>query len=111
MVGHIALAQGWGIFPQLSGTIPINGAGAAFGYLFAVLEAAGGNDTFTVTSSAPSVCTASAIGGFPGDYQVIGAAPGSCTVTTTDQKGRSLTQSFQVTTQTATISNHARKMP
>ena len=111
VVGHIALAQGWGIFPQLAGTIPINGAGAAFGYLFAVLEAGGGTDTFTVTSSAPSVCTASAVNGYPGDYQVIGVAPGSCTVTTKDQTGRSVTQTFQVTTQTATISSHARRIP
>ena len=109
VVGHIALAAGWGIFPQLRGTIPLNGTGDANGFLFAVLEQAGGTDTFTVTSSPSTTCSVAAIASFPGDYKVVGVAPGNCTVTVTDQNHRTSSLAFQVTTQTATINASRRK--
>jgi hypothetical protein len=109
LVGHIVLAAGWGVFPQLKGTIPINGTGDPNAFLFAVVEQAGGADTFTVTSSVSAICTAAAIPSFPHDYKVVGVGPGNCAVTVTDQNQRAVTLNFQVTTQTATINSKVRK--
>ena len=109
LIGHIARAAGWTIFPQLTGTLPINGTGDPNAFLFAVIEQAGGTDTFTITSSASAICTVAAIPNFPGDYKVVGVAPGSCTVTVKDHTQRAASLTFQISTQTATINSKARR--
>ncbi|HEY4439936.1 MAG TPA: Ig-like domain-containing protein, partial [Candidatus Elarobacter sp.] len=110
LIGHIALAAGWSIFPRLTGTMPIYGTGDPNAFLFAIAQSPGSGDTFTVASSATSICTVSTIANYPGDYKVTGVAPGTCTVTVTDQRSRHETLAFQVTTQTATINARARKL-
>ena len=111
LIGHIALAAGWSVFPQINGPIPIYGTGDPNAFLFAVLEQAAAADTFTLASSAPGICSVAAIAKYPGDYKVVGLAPGSCTVTVTDQNRRSVALTFQVTTQTASINSRMRMAP
>jgi streptogramin lyase len=106
-IGHLVLAQGWTVFPE-SSALHIDGLGPTGAIMLGIGEAASSHDTFTVTSATPLLCTVTALQAYANDYEVTGVAPGSCTVSVTDQTNRTVTVPIQITQNTVTISGHRR---
>jgi sugar lactone lactonase YvrE len=105
-IGHLVLA-GWQLLPDTTDTQVIDGTGVNSTSIISVAQAAGNGATVNVTSTANcAVAPAPYTSGQT--YLVTGVTPGPCTVTATDQTGRSVMRQFTVTTSSATISSHRR---
>lgn len=98
-IGHVVMTNNWSVWP--SQNISLAGTGAAGEQLIGIMES-GDSGPFTVTSSDNTIATMVSTGSSH-DFELVGNAAGSCTVTITDKNGRRESIAVSVTSTSGVV--------